>query len=114
MANLVDSIVPLVRQHWWIAALVSSALCIAAACTKMFEPAVAKKQRSERRKKKELRGLADRICSYTRTLREQFPNAAVVVSERDLAEQLRKQPDSVLTALNLLLTERKVQRTQLA
>ncbi len=31
----------------------------------------------------------------------------VIVSERDLPEQLRKRPDAVVTALNLLLNEQK-------
>ena len=37
----------------------------------------------------------------------------MVVNERDLATQLRRRPESVITALNLLLTEQKVQRAPL-
>ena len=37
-----------------------------------------------------------------------------MVSERDLAEQLRKRTDMVITALNLLLNEQKVQRVPLS
>ena len=37
----------------------------------------------------------------------------VVVSDHDLAEQLRKRTDMVVTALNLLLNEQKVQRAPL-
>jgi DNA-binding GntR family transcriptional regulator len=44
---------------------------------------------------------------------QQFPTGDVVVSERDLAAQLRQRPESVVTALNLLLNERKVQRAPL-
>ena len=40
--------------------------------------------------------------------------ATVVVSERDLAEQLRKHPDIVATALNLLLGEQRVQKAPLS
>jgi hypothetical protein len=61
-----------------------------------------------------LSSLADKIATYGRTVREQFPNGAVVVSEHDLAEQLRKRTDFVVIALNVLLKEHKVQRTQLA
>ena len=42
-----------------------------------------------------------------------YPTGDVVVSERDLAEQLRKHPNTVATALNLLLGEQKVQRAPL-
>jgi hypothetical protein len=43
-----------------------------------------------------------------------LPNWDVVVSECDLAEQLRKGPDSVAIALDLLLGEQKVQRASLS
>jgi len=42
-----------------------------------------------------------------------YPTGDVVVSERDLAEQLRKPHNAVATALNLLLSEEKVQRAPL-
>jgi hypothetical protein len=34
----------------------------------------------------------------------------VIVSVPDLAQQLRKRPDAVVTALSMLLAEQKVQR----
>ena len=37
----------------------------------------------------------------------------MIVSELDLAEQLRKRPDAVITALNLVLNEQKVQKAPL-
>ena len=37
----------------------------------------------------------------------------VIVSERDLAEQLRRRPDAIVTALNHLLNEQRVQRATL-
>jgi hypothetical protein len=52
---------------------------------------------------------ACRSCLET----EQAKVQRVVVSERDLAEQFRKRPDAVATALNLLLGEQKVQRAPL-
>ena len=42
-----------------------------------------------------------------------YPTGDVIISERDLAEQFRKRPDVVTTALNLLLSEQKVQRAPL-
>jgi hypothetical protein len=79
----------------------------------IVETQEAKTRRSEQRKQKELRVLAARISSYAQSVHQQFPSGDVVVSERDLAEQLRKRPDAVVTALNLLLNERKVQRAPL-
>jgi hypothetical protein len=45
---------------------------------------------------------------------QRYPTGDVVVSECDLAEQLRKRPDSVATALDLLLGEQKAQRAPLS
>src|SRR2546422_6131720 len=72
-----------------------------------------KPQRVERNGKKELRRLADKISIYGRNVHQRYPTGDVVVSERDLAEQLRKHPDIVATALNLLLGEQKVQKAPL-
>jgi hypothetical protein len=113
MANLVHAILQVLRQRWWLTALVSFTLACASACLRIFESEAARQKRLEQKKRRDLRTLADRITTYGRNVRQQFPNGAVVVSERDLAEQLRKRPASVLTALNVLLKEQKVQRTQL-
>jgi len=99
-------------HHWWIAASVC-ALGIVAACLLRFESHGSRTKRAQRKKEKELRVLADRISTYGQSVHHRFPTGAVVVSERDLADQLRKQPDTVVTALNLLLNEQKVQTTQL-
>ena len=73
----------------------------------------ARAKRAEQKKRKELQSLAERISSYGRTVHKRYPSGDVIVSERDLAEQLRKRPDAVVTALNLLLNEQKVQRAPL-
>ena len=44
-------------------------------------------------------------------MRERFPNGTVVVSEEDLAAQLGKRPDYIVSALKALLNEQKVERT---
>ena len=65
---------------------------------------------AERNMKKELRLSAERISSYGHTVHQRYPTGDVIVSELDLAQQLRKRPNAVATALNLLLNEQKVQR----
>ncbi len=57
--------------------------------------------------------LTDKISAYGQSVHQRYPTGDVVVSERDLAEQLRKRPDAVVTALNLLLNEQRVQRAPL-
>ena len=52
--------------------------------------------------------------SYGRNVHQRFPTGDVVVSEEDLAEQLRNRSDAVVTALNLLLNEQKVERAPLS
>ena len=98
--------------HWWVA-LIISALGIAAICLRALESDGVRAKRVERNKKKELRSLAERISSYGQGVHQRYPSGDVIVSERDLAEQLRKRPDAVATALNLLLSEQKVQRAPL-
>jgi hypothetical protein len=101
-----------VPLRWWVA-LIISALGIAAICLRVLETDGVRSKRAERNKKKELRSLAERISSYGHTVHQRYPTGDVIVSERDLAEQLRKRPDAVVTALNLLLNEQKVQRAPL-
>jgi hypothetical protein len=66
------------------------------------------------KRQKEVRALTERISAYARTTHQRFPSGDVVVSEGDLAEQLRKRTDMVVTALNVLLNEHKVQRAPLS
>lgn len=103
------SAVPL---RWWIV-LIVPLLGIAAICIRTFESEEVRARRAERNKKKELRSLAERISSYGQIVHQRYPTGDVIVSERDLAEKFRKQPDAVITALNLLLSEQKVQRSPL-
>jgi hypothetical protein len=98
----------------WALVAVVSAFGIAAAGVKAFESEKTRNRRGEERKRKDLRALADKISHYGRALHQRFPTGDVVVSEQDLAEQLRKRPEVVVTALNLLLNERKVQRAPLS
>lgn len=97
---------------WWVA-LIISALGIAAICLRVLESDEVRAKRAERNKKKELRSLAERISSYGQGIHQRYPSGDVIVSERDLAEELRKRPDAVITALNLLLNEQKIQRAPL-
>ncbi len=99
--------------QWWIVSSIG-ALTIVAVSMRAFETDRSRAKRAERNKKKELRSLAERISSYGHTVHQRYPTGEVVVSERDLAEQLRKRPDTVATALNLLLGEQKVQKTPLS
>ena len=111
MLSLTDSFLR-IPLHWWIV-LISCALGLAAICSRALQTEETRAKRTERNKKKELRSLAERISGYGRSIHQRYPTGDVVVSERDLAEQLRKRPDAVVTALNLLLNEHKVQKAPL-
>jgi hypothetical protein len=101
-----------VSLQWWFV-LLASAVGITAASVRAFESEESKARRAKLQKQKELRLLAERISIYGKTVHQQFPTGDVVISECDLAEQLRKRPEAVVTALNLLLNEQKVQRAPL-
>src|SRR6266498_3900752 len=98
--------------QWWIV-LISCAVGLAAICTRALQTRESCSKRAERNKKKELLSLAEKISMYGHRVHQRYPSGDVVVGERDLAEQLRKRPDAVVTALNLLLNERKVQKAPL-
>ena len=110
--NSFMEIVSSIPLHWWIVSSIG-ALTIVAMCARAFETDRSRAKRAERNKKKELRSLAERIWSYGHAVHRRYPTGEVIVSERDLAEQFRKRPDAVSTALNFLLNEQKVQRAPL-
>ena len=101
-----------VSPRWWLLTL-ASAVGIAALSVRAFESEESKNRRAELKRQNELRALADRIAIYGKAVHQRYPTGDVVVSEHDLAAQLRKRPESVITALNLLLNEDKVQRAPL-
>ena len=103
-----------IALHWKSGAVVAGLVGIAATCRWCLETDEVRDQRAQRRNEKELRALADRISTYGRNVHRRYPTGDVVVSESDLAEQLRKRPDSIATALALLLGEQKVQRAPLS
>ncbi len=115
MMNVQTRIVSWIASHWRTSAVIAcAAVGIAVTCRWYLETDEVRVQRARRKSKKELRALADRISIYGRKVHQRYPTGDVVVSERDLAEQLRKCPDAVATALNILLGERKVQKAPLS
>jgi hypothetical protein len=112
MMNFLADVFSLMPLRWWVV-LIVSVLGIAVICLRILESDSARGKRAERKKKNELRLLADKISVYGSSVHQRYPTGDVIVGELDLAEQLRKRPDSVIIALNLLLNERKVQRAPL-
>ena len=113
MMSFLSDISSLMPLRWWVA-VIAFAIVITAVCVRIFESDRARALRSARKSKKDLLSLTDKISAYGQTVHQRYPTGDVVVSERDLAEQLRKRPDAVVTALNLLLNEQKVQRAPLS
>jgi len=98
---------------YWSPILLALALGVAAAGFRAFELEDSKRKRMEVKRQKELLSLARKISAYAQTVHQRFLTGDVVVSEHDLADHLRKRPEEVVTALNLLLNQRKVQRAPL-
>ena len=113
MMNTLARIPSWIASHWRTSAALACAVGIAIACRSYLESDEARSQRAELQRRRELRKLADRIVAYGRRIHERYPSGDVVLSAHDLGEQLRKRPDAVATALNLLLQEQKVQRAPL-
>src|SRR5690349_4415501 len=87
MMNLPQDTVEFLRTRWWVVAAVSSAVGIAAVCVRASESDAVRKKRLQEAEKKELRAIANRISQYAKSVRERFPDGAVVVSEEALAAQ---------------------------
>jgi len=102
-----------ITLHWWVV-LIVCVLGITPICIWALEPEKTRVERARRRQKKQLRTLADKILSHGQSVHQLFPTGEVIVSEADLAEQLRDRSDNVVTALNLLLNEKKVERAPLS
>jgi hypothetical protein len=110
--NVLSGVLSSISPLGWII-LTICALGIAAIGVRTLETEKSRTKRAERKRKRELRALTERISTYARAIHQRYPTGNVVVSERDLAEQLRKRPEAVVTALDLLLNEQKVQRAPL-
>jgi hypothetical protein len=102
-----------ITLHWWWVVMIVCALGIAPKCIRGLETENTRVERAQRKQKKQLRALAGKILSHGQNVHRRFPTGDVIVSEADLAEQLRNRSDAVVTALNLLLKEQKVQRAPL-
>ena len=114
MMNSLTRSLSWIAIHWKSGAVVAGVVGIAATCRWYLETDEVRDQHAQRRNKKELRALADKISAYGRNVHQRYPTGDVVICERDLADQLRKRPDSVATALDLLLGEQKVQKAPLS
>lgn len=112
MTNFLAGIFSSIPLLWWVVFIVC-ALGFTVICVRTLETDASRLRRAQRKKQKEVRALTEKISAYARDIHRQFPTGDVVVGERDLAEQLRKHPQTVATALNLLFKEQKVQKATL-
>jgi hypothetical protein len=113
MPNLLAQISMWIALHWRTCTLIACVVAIAATYKSCLETTQASDNRAELNRKKEIRRLADKISTYGRKVHARYPSGDVVVSVHDLAEQLRKRPEIIAAALNLLLGKQKVQRVSL-
>jgi hypothetical protein len=105
---------PFVAAHLaWVAVIPCAFGFSVFICIRYLETEERRAQRIQRKKDREIKTLTHRISAYARDVHKRFPGGHVVVGEKDLAEQLRKHPDLVAIALNVLLGERKVQKAPL-
>jgi predicted nucleic acid-binding protein len=105
----------LLAAHPALAAVLFSASGFAVfICIRLLETKERRTERLQRKQQRELKALTERISAYARNIHKRFPRGEVVVGEKDLAEQLRKHPESVADALNVLLAQRKVQKVPLS
>jgi hypothetical protein len=109
LMSFAKNIATQLSSYWWVG-LVLGGVVVGLACASACQSESSKLKRVRQRQERELRALTEKISRYARDVHRRFPTGDVVVSERDLAEQLRKRPEAVSTALGLLLKDRKAER----
>jgi hypothetical protein len=102
-----------ISSHWLTCAVIAGTTLGALVYNRFSETDKNHSLRDEQRRKKELSRLANQICRYARNVHQRYPTGDVVVNEADLAKQLRRPPDIVVTALNVLLGQKRAQRASL-
>jgi len=80
MINSLARIPSWIALHWKSGAVVAGFVGIAATCRWCLETDEVRDQRAQRRNKKELRALADKISAYGRNVHQRF---VVVFGQRD-------------------------------
>jgi uncharacterized membrane-anchored protein YhcB (DUF1043 family) len=100
-------------SNWSTCLVIVGSTIGALAYNRLSETVKNRALRDEQKRKKELSRLANQIYRYARHVHQHYPTGDVVVSEADLAKQLRKPPDIVATALNVLLGQKRAQRASL-
>jgi hypothetical protein len=103
-----------IALHWRTTVIIGCAVGLVATCKWCLETDEVRAQRSAKKREQEVRRLVGMISKYARNLRKRYPTGEAVVSEADLALQLRKSPELVVTALDILLGERRAQKAPLS
>jgi hypothetical protein len=114
LMNALTRISSWIFLHWRTTAVIGCAVIGVSVYKRLTETDELRAQRATRQQDRELRILTDKICGYARDLHRRYPTGDVVVSEADLAQRLRKPPNVVVTALNMLLDQARVQRAPLS
>lgn len=112
MISVLKHICSLSPFHFWGLSVVGL-LGILAVCARSFDSEASRSKRRHCKKERELQSVIGNISSYAQDVHKRFPTGDVVVSERDLAEQLRKPIDVIVMALNVLVSKQRVQRVAL-
>jgi hypothetical protein len=102
-----------IASHWPTCVVIAVATIGAFVYTRFSETDKSRALRDEHKRKKELSRLTNQIYRYAHNVHQRYPTGDVVVSEADLARQLRRPPDIVATALNVLMGQKRAQRASL-
>jgi hypothetical protein len=101
-------------SRWRIGALLASGLAVTCVYKISTENKKQRAQKAKLKRERKLSRVAKQISKYAGDLRKQYPTGEVVISDSDLAQQLRKPQELVSSALTLLADQKQVQRAPLA
>jgi indole-3-glycerol phosphate synthase len=101
-------------SRWRIGALLACGVVVASLYKLSTETDEVRAQRANLKRENELLKVASRISKYALDVHRRHPDGDVIVSDTDLAKQLRKPQEIIASALGVLSDQKRVQRAPLA
>jgi len=99
-----------IATRWRVGALIACGIAVASLYKLSTESEESRAQKAEQRQQAELNRVASEISNYARRVHKRYPDGDVVISDLDLAHQLRKPQEIIAKALSLLSEQKQVQR----
>ena len=103
-----------IASRWRVGALIACGIAFTSLYKLSTETEEGRAQKAEQKQQTELNRVASQISNYAQRVHTRYPDGDVVISDLDLAHQLRKPQEMVAKALAMLSEQKQVQRAPVA